>query len=309
MNSVTVRKPSIAHKYKIGHSSGDKLFYGICYALTALLVLVVIYPLVYVVSCSFSSGYAVSSGQVFLWPVEPSLEGYRRVVTYDGIWRAYANTIFYTVGGTLLHVSLVMICAYPMARKGLPGKKFFMMFFSFTMIFSGGLIPGYLLVRDLGMLNSIWAILIPGSFSAYNMAVARSFIQNTLPDSLLEATQVDGCTDARFFVQFVLPLSKAVIAVLSMQVAIGIWNSYFSAFIYLSSEELYPLQILLRNILLLSQISAEDLTDPDQVEALQGMADLIKYALIVFSTAPILCVYPFAQKYFVKGLMIGTLKG
>lgn len=294
---------------RISRSMDDRVFYGICYAFAILLTLLVLYPLIYIVSCSFSSGQAVSSGKVFLWPVGFSLEGYRRVVTYDGIWRAYGNTLLYTVGGTLLHISLVMICAYPLARKGLPHKGFFMVFFTITMMFSGGLIPSYLLIRNLGMLNTIWAMLIPGAFSAYNMVVARTFIQNTIPDSLLEATQVDGCSDTLYFFRFVLPLSKAVIAVLSMQVAIGIWNSYFNAFIYLSNEKLYPLQILLRNILILSQISAEDLADPEEAQALQGMADLIKYALIVFSTVPILCVYPFVQKYFVKGIMIGSLKG
>ncbi|MDD6883970.1 MAG: carbohydrate ABC transporter permease [Eubacteriales bacterium] len=296
-------------KNKVRNSLDDRIYYVFCYAFCILLTLLVLYPLIYIVSCSFSSGQAVSSGKVFLWPVGFSLEGYRRVVTYDGIWRAYGNTLLYTVGGTLLHISLVMICAYPLARKGLPHKGFFMVFFTITMMFSGGLIPSYLLIRNLGMLNTIWVMLIPGAFSAYNMVVARTFIQNTIPDSLLEATQVDGCSDTLYFFRFVLPLSKAVIAVLSMQVAIGIWNSYFNAFIYLSNEKLYPLQILLRNILILSQISAEDLADPEEAQALQGMADLMKYALIVFSTVPILCVYPFVQKYFVKGIMIGSLKG
>lgn len=294
---------------KISHSGDDRIFYILCYAFCILLTLTVLYPLIYILSCSFSSGEAVSSGKVVLWPVGFSLEGYRRVITYDGIWRAYGNTLFYTLGGTLLHVAMVMICAYPMARKGLPHKRFFMLFFSITMMFSGGLIPSYLLIRSLGMLNTVWAMLIPGAFSAYNMVVARTFIQNTLPDSLLEATQIDGCSDTGFFFRFVLPLSKAVIAVLSLQVAIGIWNSYFNAFLYLSDERLYPLQIILRNILILSQISAEELADAEEAQALQGMADLIKYSLIVFSTAPILCAYPFVQKYFVQGVMIGSLKG
>ena len=177
------------------------------------------------------------------------------------------------------------------------------------MLFGGGLIPGYLLIRNLGMLNTIWAMLIPGAFSAYNMVVARTFISTTCSGEMLDATQVDGCSDAMFFFRFVLPLSKAVIAVIAMQVAIGIWNSYFNAFLYLSKDELYPLQILLRKILLLSQIQASDLMDDEMAEMMQGMADLMKYSLIVFATLPILCVYPFAQKYFVKGVMIGSIKG
>lgn len=295
-------------KKKIQFSREDKIFYSVCYLFTALLTLIVLYPLIYVVACSFSSGAAVSTGKVFLWPVDFTLEGYRRVVTYDGIWRSYANTIFYTVFGTLLHVCMVMICAYPMARNGLPHKRIITVFFTITMFFSGGLIPSYLLMRDLKILNTVWAMLLPGAFSTYNMIVARTFIQNTIPDSLLEATQVDGCNDARFFFQFVLPLSKAVIAVVALQVAIGIWNSYFNAFLYLSSEELMPLQILLRKILIQSQISSDELMDLDDLTMLQGMADLMKYSLIVFATVPILCIYPFVQKYFVKGVMIGSVK-
>lgn len=294
---------------QIKDSSSDRIFFAICYCITIMLAIIVILPLIYVVSCSFSSGIAVSTGKVLLWPVDFTLEGYKRVVNYPDVWRSYANTIFYTIGGTLLHVALVMIAAYPLARRGLPHKKLFMLFFSFTMLFNGGMIPSYLLVRDLGIMNTIWAMLIPGAFSAYNMVVARTFIQNSIPESLLEATQVDGCSDTRYFFQFVLPLSKAVIAVLSLQVAIGIWNSYFNAFLYLTNDQLYPLQLVLRKILLLSQISSDDLMDPDDAQAIQGMADLMKYSLIVFATAPILCIYPFVQKYFVKGIMIGSLKG
>ena len=296
-------------KNKVRNSLDDRIYYVFCYVFCILLTLLVLYPLIYVVSCSFSSGTAVSNGQVVLWPVGATLEGYRRVVNYPGIWRAYLNTLFYTVGGTLLHVALVMTCAYPLARKGLPGKVPVTLYFSFTMLFGGGLIPGYLLIRNLGMLNTIWAMLIPGAFSAYNMVVARTFISTTCSGEMLDATQVDGCSDAMFFFRFALPLSKAVIAVIAMQVAIGIWNSYFNAFLYLSKDELYPLQILLRKILLLSQIQASDLMDDETAEMMQGMADLMKYSLIVFATLPILCVYPFAQKYFVKGVMIGSIKG
>lgn len=302
-----------ASKMKTGSrriiSRDDKIFYGFCYLFVGFLTLIVLYPLIFIVACSFSSGHAVSSGRVYLWPVDFSLEGYKRVVFYDGIWRSYANTILYTVSGTMLHIAMVLIAAYPLARQNLPHKKLITIYFTFIMLFSGGLIPSYLLVRDLGMLNTRWAIIIPGAFSTYNMIVARTFIQNSIPGELLEATQIDGCSDFRYFFQFVLPLSKAVIAVLSMQVAIVIWNSYFNAFLYLSNEKLYPLQILLRNILILSQIANEDLIDADMAEALQGMADLMKYALIVVATAPILCVYPFVQKFFVQGIMVGSLKG
>ena len=306
---MNARYISAVKPARIKDSSGDRIFFIFCYSVTVLLAVIVLLPLIYVVSCSFSSGIAVSTGKVLLWPVDFTLDGYKRVGMYPMVWRSYANTIMYTTGGTVLHICLVMIAAYPLARRGLPHKKIFMLFFSFTMLFNGGMIPSYLLIRDLGIMNTVWAMLIPGAFSAYNMVVARTFIQNSIPESLLEATQVDGCSDVRYFFQFVLPLSKAVIAVLSLQVAIAIWNSYFNALLYLTNDKLHPLQLVLRKVLLLSQISADDLMDPDDALALQGMADLMKYSLIVFATVPILCVYPFVQKYFVKGIMIGSIKG
>jgi len=298
-----------AVRKKIRLSAGEKAFYITAYAIVTLLALIVLYPLIYIVSASFSSAAAVSTGKVVLWPVEFSVEGYKRVFMDDSIWSAYGNTIFYTVVGTFINVAMTLICAYPLARPGLPHKKFFTFLFSFTMMFSGGMIPSYLLMRDLSLLNTRWAVIMPGALAVYQMIVTRTFFQSTLPHELLEATQVDGCNDFRFFFQFALPLSKAVIAVIAMQYAIGHWNDYFHAFLYLSKEELYPLQIILRRILVMSQIAASDGSDPDLAAAMVGMADLLKYALIVVATAPILCVYPFIQKYFVQGVMVGSLKG
>lgn len=294
---------------RIRLSPGEKAFYICAYAFVTLLALIVLYPLIYIVSASFSSASAVSTGKVVLWPVDPSIEGYRRVFADSDIWRSYGNTIFYTVVGTTINVSLTLICAYPLARRDLPHKGIFTFLFSFTMMFSGGMIPSYLLMRDLGMLNTRWAILMPGALAVYQMIVTRTFLQSTIPHEMLEATQVDGCSDTRFFFQFAIPLSKAVIAVIAMQYAIVHWNDYFNAFLYLSKEELYPLQIILRRILLMSQIAASDASDPDLAAAMVGMSDLLKYALIVVATVPILCVYPFIQKYFVQGVMVGSLKG
>lgn len=294
---------------RIRLSPGEKLFYICAYMFVTLLALLVLYPLIYIVSASFSSASAVSTGKVILWPVNPSIEGYKRVFADSDIWRSYGNTIFYTVVGTTINVSLTLICAYPLARRDLPHKGIFTFLFSFTMMFSGGMIPSYLLMRDLGMLNTRWAVLMPGALAVYQMIVTRTFLQSTIPHEILEATQVDGCSDTRFFFQFAVPLSKAVIAVIAMQYAIVHWNDYFNAFLYLSKEELYPLQIVLRRILLMSQIAASDASDPDLAAAMVGMSDLLKYALIVVATAPILCVYPFIQKYFVQGVMVGSLKG
>jgi multiple sugar transport system permease protein/putative aldouronate transport system permease protein len=287
----------------------DKVYYAIVYVFSAFLLLSVLYPMIFILSASFSSGFAISSGQVILWPVDPSLQGYRTVFKDARIPMGYRNTIFYTSVGTMINVFMTLICAYPLARKRLPHRNAITFFFTFTMLFSGGMIPGYLLLRDLRMLNTIWAMLIPGAISVYSMIITRTFISNSIPDELLEATQIDGCNDIMYFFLFVIPLSKAVIAVIAMQYAVGHWNAYFNAFIYLTKKELYPLQVFLREILVMNQIATADIADPEAAVAMQGLADLLKYSLIVISSAPILCIYPFFQKYFVKGVMIGSIKG
>jgi putative aldouronate transport system permease protein len=294
---------------KIRHSREDKVFYAIVYTIVTLLTLAVFYPLIYIVACSFSSGAAVTAGKVRLWPVDFSLISYKAVFEHGRVWIGYRNTIFYTLFGTLNNVIVTVICAYPLSRSDLPGKKWLIWFFMFTMYFSGGLIPNYLLRRDLGMLDTIWVMVTPGAFAVYQMIVVRTFIINSIPNEMLEAAKIDGCNDFNYLVMFVVPLSKAVIAVITLQYAIGHWNSYFSAFIYLNSKELQPLQIFLREILCMNQIDTSEIHDPMLIEQLQGVADLLKYSLIVVATVPILCIYPFVQKYFVKGVMIGSLKG
>ena len=287
----------------------DRFFYGLINVLLLLLTLVVLYPLVYIVSSSFSSPAAVSAGKVVLWPVDFSLRGYQAVFDYQPVYTGYANTIFYTVFGTLINVVMTISAAYALARKSLPGRGFFSFLFTFTMLFSGGLIPNYLLMKDLGIINTRWAMLLPGAISAYNLIVTRTFIQNTIPDELLEAAQIDGCSDIQFFFRFVLPLSKAVLAVITLFYAVGHWNAYFNAFLYLNKRSLYPLQIYLREILIMNSVDAEMVEDTELQQAMQGMADLLKYSLIVVSSAPILCAYPFLPRYFIKGVMIGSLKG
>ena len=287
----------------------DKVYYTTVYSISFLLLVIVLYPMVLILSSSFSSPIAVSTGQVILLPVDPGLQGYKAVFKDSRILIGYRNTIFYTVAGTLINVFMTLICAYPLARKKLPHRGAITFLFTFTMIFSGGMIPNYILLRDLHMLNTIWAMIIPGAISVYSMIITRTFIATSIPDELLEATQIDGCNDFKYFFLFVLPLSKAVIAVIAMQYAVGHWNAYFNAFIYLTRKELYPLQVFLREILIMNQIIASDIADPETAAAMQGLADLLKYSLIVISSAPILCIYPFFQKYFVKGVMIGSIKG
>lgn len=293
---------------RIQDTAGDRMFYRVNAILLALLTLSVLYPIIYVLANSFSSPAAVSSGRVYLWPMDPSVEGYRRVLENPNILSGFLNSVFYTVVGTAINLAMTMIAAYPMARKDLPLRSFFSVLFAFTMLFGGGMIPNYILIMKLGMLNTRWALLLPGALSVYNMIIARTAMQS-LPDELLEAAYIDGCSDARYFVRIVLPLSGATIAVLALYYAVGHWNSYFSAFMYLSDRSKYPLQIVLREILIMGQIAESDITDLDSAERIQGLSQLLKYALIVISSAPMMLIYPFVQKYFVKGVMIGSLKG
>lgn len=293
---------------RIQDTAGDRIFYRVNAILLTLLTLSVLYPIIYVLANSFSSPAAVSSGRVYLWPMDPSVEGYRRVLENPNILSGFLNSVFYTVVGTAINLAMTMVAAYPMARKDLPLRSFFSVLFAFTMLFGGGMIPNYILIMKLGMLNTRWALLLPGALSVYNMIIARTAMQS-LPDELLEAAYIDGCSDARYFVRIVLPLSGAIIAVLALYYAVGHWNSYFSAFMYLSDRSKYPLQIVLREILIMGQIAESDITDLDSAERIQGLSQLLKYALIVISSAPMMLIYPFVQKYFVKGVMIGSLKG
>ena len=297
------------NRTRIKLTPSDRRFYTITYIIMALLIAITAYPLLYILACSFSSRQAILSGKVIIWPIDISLEGYTKVFEYADVGVGYKNTIIYTVFGTLINVAVTMICAYPMARAGWPLKKGFTALFMFTMFFSGGMIPTYLLISNLGLINTRWALLLPGAMSIYNMIIARTFIQNSIPNELFEAAQIDGCSDIKYFIRVVLPLSKAVMAVLTLYYAVGHWNAYFNAFIYLSNRALYPLQIILREILIENSIDAEALMDEQMAAQKAGLADLLQYSLIVVSTAPILCIYPFVQKYFIKGVMIGSVKG
>lgn len=290
-------------------SGSDRRFYWTVEILVALLALIVLYPLVLTLSSSFSSGKAVTTGRVFLFPVEFTLKGYEEVFKYQKVWIGYKNTFLYTFGGTFINVCMTLICAYPLSRREFPDRKFFTFLFTFSMLFSGGLIPTYLVMRDLGLINSRWALMLPGAIGVTQMIVTRTFIHSTIPESLVEATQIDGCSFTHFFFRFILPLSKAVIAVISLQYAIAHWNAYFNAFIYLSDYKKYPLQVFLRDILIMNEVAENATgTEADMLAERQGMAYVLKYALIVVSTAPILCIYPFVQKYFVQGVLIGSLK-
>lgn len=287
----------------------DRIFNYIVAVVVTVLTIAVLYPIVYILSASFSSSTAVAQGKVWLLPVDLSLKAYEAVLGYSDLWLGYRNTIFYVIVGTIINVAMTMICAYPMARRDLWGRKSLSFFFTFTMLFSGGMIPNYILVKNLGMLNTVWALMLPGAMSVYNMIVARTYIESNIPHELLESSRIDGCNDVNFFFRMVLPLSKAIIAVLALWYAVGHWNSYFSAFLYLTEKELYPLQIFLKEILVQSEFNTEMLTDVKEALEMQNLKLLLKYAVIVVSTVPLFAFYPFVQKYFVKGVTIGSVKG
>lgn len=298
-----------AKSNRIRYGRTDAWFYAVVTILITLLLITVLYPIIFVVSASFSSGEAVSTGKVYLFPVDVSLEGYEAVFRNKNIGTGYLNTIKYTLAGTLINVVMTMLCAYPMSRPDMPLRKTLMFIFCFTMYFGGGLVPSYILNRDLGLVNTFWVMVIPGAMSVYNMILTRTSIQTNIPKELLEAATLDGCTDFQYFIRIVLPLSKAILAVITLYYAVGHWNNYFGAMIYLNDTDKMPLQIFLREILVAGQVEAEMMVDADSYEAYAQLADLLKYSLIMVSTVPIMLVYPFIQKYFVKGVMIGSLKG
>lgn len=288
----------------------DKLVYFINYILLGLLLITILYPLVYVISASFSSGEALASGAVRLFPVEPTLLSYKTVFEYDAIWIGFVNSIIYTAAGTLVSMLLTLLAAYPLSRDDFRGKKVLSSIFLFTMMFSGGLIPTYMLVKNLGLMNTMWSIILPTAVSAYNVIVARTFFNQTIPKELLEASQMDGCSDFRFFSQIVIPLSKPIVAVLCLWIAISLWNGYFNPLIYINDESKYPLQLVLRRILLMSQVNfANANIDPARVAANRYLSQMLQYSTIIISSLPLLILYPFIQKYFVKGVMIGSVKG
>lgn len=288
----------------------DKVVYFINYILLAMLLIIVLYPLIYIVSCSFSSGDALMTGRVRFLPVEPTLDSYKAVFKYSSIWTGYANSLLYTGLGTLVSIVVTLFAAYPLSRDDFMGKKIITRIFLFTMMFSGGLIPSYLLIKNLGLIDSMWSIILPGAVSAYNVIVARTYFKQTIPKELLEAAQMDGCSDFKFFNAIVIPLSTPIIAVLCLWTAVGHWNSYFNPMIYINTEAKFPLQLVLRKILLLSQVNLNSgNVDPLVIQKNMYLSEMLKYGTIIISTLPLMIIYPFVQKYFVKGVMIGSVKG
>ncbi|REE67259.1 carbohydrate ABC transporter membrane protein 2 (CUT1 family) [Paenibacillus taihuensis] len=299
----------MARTNAIRESFGDKLFLTIVYIFLSIILLAVLYPLIYILSSSFSSPQAVISGKVWLLPVDFSLAGYKAIFSNPQIMTGYGNSLFYTVCGVLINVCLTVMLAYPLSKSTFYGRHLIMVILIITMMFSGGLIPYYLTVKSLGILNTRWAMLLPGAMAVWQVIIARTFFQSSIPKELGEAAELDGCTDIGFLWRVVLPLSKPILAVLVLMYAVGHWNAYFDALIFLKTQGLFPLQIVLRNILILNSIDSSMMVDANKMAAMQGLRDLLKFSLIVVATVPVLAIYPFVQKYFVQGILIGSLKG
>ncbi len=278
--------------------------------LLTLFLIVLVYPLLYVLMSSISAGSAYMN--LSLIPSKFSSEGYRAVFEHRNVWIGYKNSIIYTVSFTLIALFITVCCAYPLSRKDFSGRKVIMGLCVFTMYFSGGLIPTYLWIRQLKLLDTVWSLLLPGCLSVYNMIVMRTYFQNQIPEELREASMLDGCSDIRYLIQIVLPLSGAIIAVIALYYAVGMWNAYFDAMIYLTTRSKHPLPNILREILFVNTQHALTNANQAQLEELERMeqrAELMKYSLIVVASVPVLIIYPFIQKYFVKGVTIGAVKG
>lgn len=295
------------HPAHIRESAGDRVFQAAILFFSVLLMLIVAYPLYFTVIASFSKPEDVLLGRVIFWPKNISFESYQMVIAESSIWMGYGNTILYTVLGTLINLALTIMIAYPLSCKETPCRGILTFVASFTMLFSGGLIPTYLLVRQLGMYNTIWAMLLPSGITTYNMLVMKNFFQSSIPGELKEAACLDGCTDLQTLFLVVLPLSGSIIAVMVLFYAVAHWNEYFSALIYLKDRSRMPLQVILREILLQNQ----ELAQGDGTGLYEKMmaAETMKYAIIIIASVPVICLYPFVQKHFVKGVMVGAIKG
>lgn len=304
---------STAQSIKIHDTASDRIFMIFLYVILAMVLIVVLYPLWFVLVASVSDSRYVNSGAMLFLPKGFTFMGYELAFRDNRILIGYGNTLIYTVFGTLLATSTNVLAGYALSRKDLPGRNFLMLFFVFIMYFSGGLIPFYMVVQSLHLINTRWILILLGGTSVYNIIITRSFFMSSIPTELFEAASMEGCGNGRFFFSIVLPLSKAIIAVIALYCAVGQWNAYFNAMIFLTDRSKFPLQLYLRDILLVrkSYESAEVMKtmDPSVQMKMQTASEVVKYGVIVISTLPIIFVYPFLQKYFVQGVMIGSIKG
>ena len=300
------KQPKIKRKNAMRDTMGDKVFYIINGIFLGLVALIVLYPLYFIIIASISDPDAVLAGRVVLYPVDITFNGFAKILERTDVWTGYLNTIIYTVLTVVLSLLVTIPAGWALSRKTLPGKKWFMIFFIIPMFFGGGLIPFYNVMSSLGLVNTIWAVILPSILSVWNLFMAKTFFESSIPNGLIEAAKIDGAGQFRIFASVVIPLSKAVIAVMALYYAVGQWNSYFNAMIFLQDETKYPLQLVLKEIL----IASESTTGGSGETILEQfrLSNQIKYVSVIVSSLPVLCLYPFVQKYFAQGVMIGSLK-
>lgn len=295
-------------KVKLYHTFPDRCLTAFVWILLVTILFLIIIPIMFILASSFSDPKAVSAGKVFLWPVDFSLAGYRVIFQTSSIVRGFCNSVLYTILGTVIGVTMTLLAGYPLSRRDLRIRGPVMFLFTVTMFFGGGLIPTYMVVSKLHLTDTIWAMVIPSAMGVWNVILVKTYIQSSIPDEILESAALDGCSDWKYFIHMVIPLSKPIIAVMTLLYAVGRWNDFFSALIYLNKAELQPLQLILRNILVQGDSMGMALSLGEQMNK-QEIKTLLQYALIVVSSVPVLILYPFIQKYFVKGIMMGSIKG
>lgn len=295
-------------KVKSRTTKGDRIFDLIIVAILGIICILILYPLYYVLVASFTDPNIVNTGKMLLYPEELYLDGYKKIFEYQDIWSGYWNTIQYTVVGTIIAVAVTVPAAYALSRRDMMGRKVLMFLFTFTMFFQGGIIPLFLIINNLKIYDTIWAIVLPTAVSVWNLIICRTFFESSIPTEILEAAKIDGCTELGIFFKIVLPVSMTIIAVMILFYATSLWNSFMNPLMFLRSSDKMPLQVVLRNLVLSNQAAAMS-ADALDAGMRQKMADQMKYGIIVVSAVPLLCVYPFLQKYFVKGVMIGAVKG
>lgn len=302
-------KNNIKTNKKINTSLGDKIFDSANIFILAIAVLIVLYPLFFVVIASLSDPVAVQSGEVLFTPKGFTLDGYKTILQDESIIRGYANSLFCVVFGTAINLFFTITCGYALSKKSLPFRNGIMFFLMFTMFFSGGMIPTYLLVKNLGLINSLWSLILTDAVSIMNVIIVRTYFQTSIPNELYEAALIDGCSEIKAFIKIALPLAKPIIAIMVLFYGVGQWNQLFKGIIYIQNEELYPLQLVLRNILIQNTATSSTTMDSASFLAQQRMSELIKYGLIIVGSLPPLLIYPFVQKHLKKGIMIGSVKG
>ena len=289
-------------------SVSDRIYMAFIYVMLVLAMLLVLVPFIFILASSFSSAEAISAGKVLFWPVGFNVEGYKMILETSSVWRSFLMSLLYMVAGTLISLTLTVLMAYPLTRKDFKANSFITVLMIITMFFSGGMIPTYLLINRLNMLDTVWAILLPTALSAYNVVLVRTYMSSNIPKDLYECASLDGCSDFRYLVSIVIPLSKTIIAVMALLYGVGIWNNYFNAMMYIRDRNLYPFQLVLRDVLVLNMGVGNPSDIAEQQERLM-FSYLLKYSTIVVGSLPVMIAYPFVQKYFVKGIMIGALKG